>query len=104
MPTFIRKSVLITVAILVSSLALCAAEAIVTRNANLRNDPSSKHVPLRQLQADDEVELISSEPTNGYYNVKTDDGSNGWIWGKSLRILPDGTGGAAATTRNPASG
>src|SRR5260370_16702222 len=95
MPTFIRKSVLITVAILVSSLALCAAEAIVTRNANLRNDPSSKHVPLRQLQADDEVELISSEPTNGYYNVKTDDGSNGWIWGKTLRILPP------ATARSP---
>jgi Bacterial SH3 domain len=104
MPTVIRKTVLRALVLLVSALALSATEAVVTRNANLRNDPSSKHAPQRQLQADDEVELLNSEPTDGYYQVKTDDGHTGWIWGKSLRILSDGDSGPAPTPGTPASG
>src|SRR5260370_18499204 len=62
-------------------------EAEVTRNANLRSDPSSSNKPIGRLVPPDRVELLSAEPTDGYYHVRTEEGEEGWGWGKALNIV-----------------
>ena len=64
-----------------------AGEAEVKSNANLRSDPSSLNKPIGHLSPSDTVELLSTEPTNGYYHVRTEEGDEGWVWGKALTIL-----------------
>jgi hypothetical protein len=64
-----------------------AADAVVTRKALLRRDPSTARSPITRLEPPDEVELISPTARNGYYHVRDEDGEEGWIWGGSLRLL-----------------
>ena len=78
-----------------------AAEAVVTRKATLRKDPSTAHPPIRFLLPDDEVELIDSSTTHGYYHVKTDDDLTGWVYGRSLRIRSDAGPGAPPSPTPP---
>ncbi len=61
-----------------------ADEAAVTRNANLRRDPSTARPPIRRLAPPDEVEIIDPTPTNGYYHVRDEDKEEGWVWGGSI--------------------
>ena len=79
-----------------------ASSAIVTRNASLRADPSAKHPPIRHLGIDDEVEVIDSAPTKGYYKVRLDDGTQGWVYGRSIHIQADAMAPAATPTPSPA--
>src|SRR5216684_901364 len=72
-----------------ASLAL-AQEAVVTRNVNLRRDPSTNHPPIRLLVPPDTVELVEPEQTSGYYHVRTEDRETGWVWGRNLRVLSGG--------------
>lgn len=72
-----------------ASLAL-AQEAVVTRNVNLRRDPSTGQPPIRLLVPPDTVELVESEQTSGYYHVRTEDREEGWVWGRNLRVLSGG--------------
>jgi hypothetical protein len=92
-----RILLVVAVLALTSSIGL-ATDAVLTRNATLRQDPSTTHRPIRTLQLGDEVELISPTPKNGYYNVKTADGEEGWVYGRSLFIRPDTT---PAVSGNP---
>jgi len=66
--------------------ACLASSAVITKNASLRGDPSSKHPPIGHLGVDDEVEVISSTPTSGYYKVRLDVGTVGWVYGRSLQL------------------
>src|SRR5712692_7002424 len=72
-----------------AGLAL-AQEAVVTRNVNLRRDPSTNHPPIRLLVPPDTVELVEPEQTSGYYHVRTEDRETGWVWGRNLRVLSGG--------------
>ncbi len=69
-----------------------ADEAVLTRNANLRRDPSTARPPIRRRAPPDEVEIIDPTPTNGYYHVRDEDQEEGWVWGGSIRILSDAPG------------
>jgi hypothetical protein len=71
------------------TLSAFASQGVVKRASNLRPDPSSAQKPIGKLQPSDEVEVLDSEPTNGYYHVRTDDGKEGWIWGKALRVVDE---------------
>ena len=75
------------VALVLVSSAL-ASDAILLRRATLREDPSSKHRPLLTLVPPDDLEVLESAMTNGYYHVRASDGTEGWIYGRSIKIVP----------------
>jgi len=80
-----------------------ADEAVLTRNANLRRDPSTARPPIRRLAPPDEVEIIDPTPTNGYYHVRDEDNEEGWVWGGSIRILSDAPGPTPSPAPSPIS-
>jgi hypothetical protein len=67
-------------------VALAAAQtAVVTRNVNLRPDPSTTGAPLETLRSQTQIQLLEPGPTNGFLHVKVDDHS-GWVWNKNVRV------------------
>ncbi len=86
-----------------ASFAL-AQEVTVVRNVNLRSDPSTANPPIRLLSPPEKLTLIEAPTTSGYYHVKTQDGVEGWAWGKNLQVgiapgttPPVETGGTSTT-------
>ena len=71
---------------LIWSAALFGQTAVTTRSTNLRQDPSTQHARIRQLEANEQLRLLSSQLRNGYYNVETRDSTKGWVWGRNVRI------------------
>ena len=74
------------------------SDAVLKNNATLRNDPSSAHPPIARLQAGDDVELLNTSPTHGYYHVRTSEGREGWVYGRSLQITADNPAPTSGTT------
>jgi hypothetical protein len=66
-----------------------ARDAIVLQRATLRNDPSTQHAPILILAPTEDIELLGSEETGGYYHVRTSEGDEGWVWAGSLEVVPD---------------
>jgi hypothetical protein len=79
-------------------------DAVLKRNATLRNDPSSTHPPILSLTAGDDLELLSTSPTHGYYHVRTADGQEGWVYGRNLQIISDGSVPSTGGTGTPSTG
>ena len=74
---------------LLSASTVLSQTAVVTRNANLRPDPSTDQDPIVKLIPPAQVELLEPDPTNGFYHVKA--GANeGWVWGKNIHISAGG--------------
>lgn len=66
---------------------LAAAQtAVVTHNVNLRPDASTNGTPLITLSVGTQVELIEPDQTNGYFHIRTTDGTEGWAWGHNLKV------------------
>jgi hypothetical protein len=61
-------------------------EATVIRNVNLRSDPSTANPPIRLLSPSEKLTVIEAGTTSGYYHVKTQDGVEGWAWGRNLQV------------------
>src|SRR5712691_7001841 len=84
------------VVILMSGGAL-AQEAVVRRaSAPLRPDPSTLDPPEAVLHAGDKLTLLDPTPEHGYYQVRTQDGKEGWVYSKSIRVI------ASPSSTNPA--
>jgi hypothetical protein len=66
--------------------AAAQTTAIVTRNVNLRTGPSSARAIIRQLAPPDELSLLDTVRTNGYYEARTPGGDHGWVWARNVRI------------------
>src|SRR5690242_9792874 len=97
---------------LISASAVFSQTAVVTRNVNLRPDPSTDQDPITKLVPPAQVELLEPGQTNGFYHVKA--GQNqGWVWAKNVRVSAGGPppppphtaagGGAGMIEPNPAS-
>jgi hypothetical protein len=69
------------------SAAASAQTAVVTRDVNLRDDPSIDH-PAKRLLTSAEPPLTPIEPTttSGYYHVRTHAGDEGWVWGMNVSV------------------
>ena len=63
--------------------------AIVTRNVNLRTGSSSSHAIIRQLAPTDELSILDTVSTNGYYEARPPGGDHGWVWARNVRITGD---------------
>jgi len=66
--------------------AAAQTTAIVTRNVNLRTGPSSSRAIIRQLAPPDELSILDTVRTNGYYEARTPGGDHGWVWARNVRI------------------
>lgn len=100
-PTFsgLRKSLAFVCLLLAASWSL-AQQAEVTRNVNLREDPSSANQPIRLLTPPEIVTLIEPDKTAGYYHVRTVQNEEGWVWAPNVHVLPT-TPTAAPTPSEP---
>src|SRR5712691_10776032 len=87
--------------LLLLALGLATAQtAVVTRNVNLRPDPSTNNTPIEKLTPDTQIQLLEPDRTNGFFHVKVDH-HTGWVWGNNVHIQeskPTGAGGVAAPT------
>jgi hypothetical protein len=63
--------------------------AVVTRNVNLRPQPSTDSAELMLLQPGTELELVWPDRVNRYYLVLTEAGEIGWAWGSNVRLVPE---------------
>jgi len=70
----------------VASVSL-AQDATVIRNVNMRSEPTSASSSVRLLNPAEQLKLIETEESNGYYHVKTEDGTEGWVWGRNVRLV-----------------
>lgn len=91
----------------VLSTALClltvyafASDVVVKRNVILREEATTASKKLDLLVPGDELELLETDSSNGFLHVRTDDGKEGWVWSKNVRI----TTGDAATLGLSATG
>jgi len=68
--------------------ALAVAQTVtVTRNVNLRPDPSSEYDPIRTLTpSEPPLTLLDAVPESGYYHVKTATGEEGYVWSRNVRV------------------
>lgn len=60
--------------------------ATVIKNVNLRNDSSDDLPPIRLLKPPAKLDLLQTEPEDGYFKVLTAENQQGWIWGRNIRI------------------
>lgn len=80
---------LLTIFLFWGSLA-AAQTALVTRNVNLRPDASTTGAPLTKLTTGAQVQLVEPTQTNGFFHVKTEDGTEGWAWSRNLHVQTNG--------------
>ena len=52
---------------------------VLVNGSNLRRGPSTRHRVVSILRRGDIVELLATEPTQKWYNVRTADGAVGWL-------------------------
>jgi len=85
-----RLVTLAAVAVTTMGAALpIAAQATlqVTRNVNLRRDPSTTHPRILLLRPPDEVDLLDTVTVNGFRHVVTEEDDSGWVWGRNIRLV-----------------
>ena len=92
----------------VAALIFCASTvlgqtATVTRNVNLRPDPSAEYPPIRLLTpSEPPLTLLEAMPESGYYHVTTTNGEEGYVWNRNVHVTA--TPAAPATTIQPGPG
>jgi hypothetical protein len=86
MATLRRFLTLVTYALIVAPSLLGAQIVTVERNVNLRPDPSSQHEPLRKLEPPEVAALLNTVRVNRYYNVRTVEGLDGWVWSANVSV------------------
>jgi hypothetical protein len=64
---------------------LFSQTAIVTRNVNLRSDPSTEQDAIVKFVPPAQIQLLDPDPTNGFYHVKSGE-NEGWVWGRNIKI------------------
>jgi hypothetical protein len=72
---------------LLSLNCLFAQQAVVRRSTILRPQPDTTGAPEAKLQPGDKLTLLDPTPEHGYYQVKTQDGKDGWVFSKSIKIV-----------------
>src|SRR6185437_10749088 len=78
-------------AFLFLQVSLAAAQtAVVTRNVNLRPYASTNNAPLAKLSPGTRLEILEPAQPNGFFHVKTTDGTEGWAWSKNLHVQTNG--------------
>jgi hypothetical protein len=85
------KKTILTLSICILQLVAAhlafAQQAVVHRAAILREEPGATSAAEAHLKVGDKLTLLDMTPEHGYYQVKTQDGMDGWVFTKSIKIL-----------------
>lgn len=92
-----KKLFSLLIFLLLQASVAAAQTAVVSRNVNLRPNTSTNGVPVETLKIGTTLELVETEPTNGFLHVKTEDGKDGWVWSRNVHVQ---TSGAAANAQH----
>jgi len=85
--------------------AAVAQTVTVTRNVNLRSDPSSEYEPIRLLTpAEPPMTLVEPAQDSGYYHVQTGAGEDGYVWGRNVTVSVTTPAPAPAAVPSPGPG
>lgn len=74
--------------VFVVASSLFGDEAIVRRNVHLREEPSTSSRSLRVLEPPEEIEVLDPTSQDGFVRVQTEDGLEGWVWSRFIRVEP----------------
>ena len=88
MRKFSAIPVLVFLVLVFVSVPLLAEDGVISRNAHLRASPATTAKSLRVFLPHDEVEVLDMTPQNGFLHVQAEDGLEGWVWSKFVRIAP----------------
>jgi len=77
---------LLVLCLLWTSLA-AAQTAVVKRSVNLRSDASTDSDIVELLKPGAQLQLVEPDKTNGFYHVTADDGKDGWVWARNIKVL-----------------
>ena len=76
-------------------IALClshkawAQTAIVTRNVNLRSDPSPANPPQVPLTPNIVLILLEPDSQRGYLHARTYVGTEAWVWSRNVHPITE---------------
>lgn len=76
------------VAVFAFNALVVAQTAVVTRNVYVRSDPSTNNRAITKLVPGARLQLVERPPISGYYHVKTDTGTAGFVWGRNIQLQP----------------
>jgi hypothetical protein len=62
--------------------------AVVTRNVNLRSDPSTSQPRIELLKPPTTLEVLDPNLQSGYLHVRSSDGTEGWVWARNVEVGP----------------
>ena len=85
-----RKIVqILGVALLLSLFASVglAQEAVVVRDVNMRSAPTTASSSVRLLKPAERLTLIAAGKSSGFYHARTQDGAEGWVWARNVRVV-----------------
>jgi uncharacterized protein YraI len=81
-----RASALAILSLLVATVA-SAQSVQVSRNVNLRSDPSTEYPAIRLLTpSEPPLTLVEPAQDSGYYHVRTAGGEEGYVWGRNVTV------------------
>lgn len=83
---YVARLVVAFAAFLISTALTFGQTVTVTRNVNLRLDSSTDQAPIRLLTPATALELLRPDAEDGYVNVRTAEGQEGWVWENNVRI------------------
>lgn len=63
-----------------------AQTVTVIRNVNLRVDSWTDQAPIRLLRPPTHLQLLQADEDDGFVNVRTEEGQEGWVWARNVRI------------------
>lgn len=64
-----------------------AQEAVVVRDVNMRSQPTAASSSVRLLKPAEKLTVIAAGESSGYYHAKTQDGAEGWVWARNVRLI-----------------
>jgi uncharacterized protein YgiM (DUF1202 family) len=84
-------------------IALTAqSQGTITQGSNLRADPSTHQPPIQTLAKGTHVTVLNPKPMNGFYQVRTPEKKEGWVWGKNLTMATQASQIPRKLVRRPA--
>ncbi len=89
--------------LLIAAPAFADGRAVVSRNVNLRPTPSTADESLGLLKPPTGLGLIDAMSTDGFLHVRTDNGLEGWVWSRNVRVEPGAAGQATVASAVSAS-
>lgn len=98
-----RRALLCLALLCCYSTSLLAQEASVTRNVNLRRDPSTSSPVLAHLASGARLTLVDASADSGFYHVRTEDDQVGWVWAKFVKLVQNLTPASAPAAATAAS-